>query len=44
MNQFEVKNRIFSDILSEGDNINVEKIYDYVTHYFNFNKVQIQIT
>lgn len=40
MDKFKIKNKILSDILLEGDNTNVEKIYDYITLHFNFSEMQ----
>ena len=31
MDKFKIRNKILSDILLEGDNTNVENIYDYIT-------------
>lgn len=43
MDKFGISNRILSDILLDGDNINVQKIYDYITFHFNFNEVQVKV-
>lgn len=43
MDKFRISNRILSDILLDGDNINEKKIYDYITFNFNFNEVQVKV-
>lgn len=42
MDKFKIKNGILSDILLEGHNTNVEKIYDYITLHFNFSDMQLK--
>lgn len=43
MDKFKIKNKILSDVLLEGDNTNVEKIYNYITLHFNFNEMQLKV-
>lgn len=43
MDKFQIKNTVLSDVLLEGDNTNVEKMYDYITLHFNFNEMQLKI-
>lgn len=42
MDKFKIKNEILANILLEADNINVEKIYNYITLNFNFSEMQLK--